>query len=188
MTDYIRGKGGRFAGSIGTGKHAIPTASHVSALCGSSGTPSPGYDYATMHAVSLKSATVHVATEATAAELHDQWRASRQLPDGTYEPRWKDDGQGGQVDIANTPYAELPPVWQAENKSAAESAICAILKNPDATVESLAATVHEDWLDRNGDWAPPEQKLPYAELTEEEKEKDRVVVRAALASLSSSAR
>jgi len=160
-------------------QQAIPTGSHVPPLSGVAGTLS----------LSLKSAAVHAATEATAAQLHERWRASRQLPDGTYDPRWKDDGQGGQVDIANTPYRELPPAWQAENKTAAESAIRAILENPEATMESLAATVHEDWLGRNGDWAPPEQKLPYEQLAEEEKEKDRVVVRAALTSLSfSSAR
>jgi len=35
-------------------------------------------------------------------------------------------------------------------------------------------------LERNGSWAEEGQKLPYLELAESEKEKDRVVVRTAL--------
>lgn len=91
----------------------------------------------------------------------------------------KDDGQGGEVDIANTPYADLPPKWQAENKASAESAVRAILDNPDADMEQLASIVHDAWLERNGSWAPPEQNVPYEQLSETEKQKDRDVVEAA---------
>lgn len=115
-----------------------------------------------------------------ASRLHDAWRAGRKKDDGTYEPRMKDDGKGGEVDIANTNYADLPPKWQEENKKAAESALQAILDNPDADTEELADIVHQQWLARNGEWAPAEQKLPYAELSEAEKQKDRDVVLAAM--------
>ena len=36
------------------------------------------------------------------------------------------------------------------------------------------------WLERNGSWAPAEQNKPYAELSEEEKEKDRVIIKKAI--------
>jgi hypothetical protein len=101
----------------------------------------------------------------------------------------KDDGMGGQVDILNTSYADLPPKWQAENNAQAESAISLVARNMDdamGNIESLAAQVHEQWLSRNS-WAT-EQKhplaVPYSELPEEEKQKDRDVVIAAYEILS----
>jgi hypothetical protein len=121
--------------------------------------------------------------EETASILHENWRANRLLPDGTFDPRLKDDGQGGQVDIANTPYADLPEKWQAENRAAATAVVKAIRENPDADMEALADIVHQDWMARNGSWAPPEQMLPYAELSPENKDLDRDVVRAGLQTL-----
>jgi len=50
----------------------------------------------------------------------------------------------------------------------------------EACVEEASATMHERWLKRNGSWAPPEQQLPYEQLSEEEKEKDGVIVRKAV--------
>jgi len=47
-------------------------------------------------------------------------------------------------------------------------------------VEEASAAVHDKWLERNGEWAPVEQKKPFGELAEEEKEKDRVQVRKAI--------
>lgn len=114
-----------------------------------------------------------------ASSMHDGWREGRRKADGTFEPRMKDDGKGGQVDIANTDYKNLPKKWQAENKASAESAIAAVQAHDN--VDSAASQIHDDWLSRNGDWAPDEQKLPYSELSEVEKEKDRVVARAAAA-------
>jgi hypothetical protein len=49
-----------------------------------------------------------------------------------------------------------------------------------AFIEQAADAAHVSWLERNGSWAPAHQKLPYAELSEEEKEKDRVFVRRAI--------
>ena len=51
-----------------------------------------------------------------ASVLHDEWRKPRLKPDGTYEPRLKDNGYGGQVDIANTIYENLPvKFWHSDN-------------------------------------------------------------------------
>jgi hypothetical protein len=93
-----------------------------------------------------------------------------------------------QVDIANTRYQDLPADWQKENKDSASVAVRLIadgrsqgadLSSSDF-MESASSKVHDAWLQRNGEWAPPEQRLPYDQLSEAEKEKDRVVVRAAL--------
>jgi len=45
--------------------------------------------------------------------------------------------------------------------------------------EVAAAAQHEDWVRRNGkqEWVTAEQRRPYAELDEAEKEKDRENVR-----------
>lgn len=132
-----------------------------------------------------------------ASKLHDAWREPRRIA-GTdkFEPRIKPAkdpdwiaSHGGltELDIANTNYENLPKPWQAENKAAAESAVNEIKKAEssgilldDSFVESASNAQHEAWLSRNGSWAPAEQKLPYSELPESEKEKDRVVVRTAL--------
>ncbi len=117
-----------------------------------------------------------------ASSLHDQWRASRRKEDGTYEPRMKDDGLGGQVDIANTEYINLPEKWQGENKTAAETAVNIVYgakqERKDVTtpefLEEASASVHEEWMKRNpkADWNAA-QHVPYSELSEPEKQKDR---------------
>lgn len=112
-----------------------------------------------------------------AGKLHDAWRESRKRPDGTYEPRVKPDGEGGEVDIANTSFEHLPSKWQSENLASAQSALEALKKT--LKLEEASALVHQAWLERNAEWAEREQKCPYELLSEEEKEKDRIVVRTA---------
>lgn len=109
-----------------------------------------------------------------AAQLHEEWAEFRNR-----EPRMKDDGQGGQVDIANTAFLDLPHKWQEENLLAGRSALAAVTEE-EGNIESVAARIHRDWLSRNGEWAEEHQKRPYHLLSEEEKEKDRVLARAAL--------
>lgn len=132
-----------------------------------------------------------------ASQLHDEWRKPRwQEAAGRYDPRVKKtkdqawiEAHGGsaEVDIANTPYGELPSDWQAENKASAEVAVSEVqraiehgLPLDEPFVESASAVLHEKWLERNGSWAPPEQNKPYAELSDEEKDKDRVIIRQAI--------
>lgn len=123
------------------------------------------------------------AIEDLADQLHEAWRQTRKNPDGTYEPRLKDDGNGGQVDIANTRYKDLPEKWQAENKAAATHVIDAIDNNPNASDDEIAAMVHEGWLERNGEWAPDELKVDYADLPQDEKDKDLAIVEQARANI-----
>jgi len=131
------------------------------------------------------------AVEMLAAKLHGVWAdgfRSGEMAKGNESPtRMKDDGMGGQVDILNTSYSNLPPKWQAENKAQAESAIGLVSRNmSDAmgNVEGLAAQVHEQWLSRNS-WAKDGPLgASYSELPEEEKQKDRDVITAAYEILS----
>ncbi len=77
--------------------------------------------------------------------------------------------------------------WQLENRLGAEVVVDAVLAAAEsgrefdsAFVEEAAALAHDKWLERNGEWAPAHQKLPYGELTGDEQEKDRVFVRRAI--------
>lgn len=113
-----------------------------------------------------------------ASLFHDEWRKPRLIKGAHghstafYEPRPKDDGNGGTVDIANTAYQDLPEKWQNENRNAAEVLVQLL------DMESLAAQVHDVWSGRNS-WSTL-AKIPYAALPEEEKEKDRAQVRIAM--------
>ena len=139
--------------------------------------------------------------------LHNEWRAPRKKEDGSFEPRIKvlvKTGEGKEKwfdeakvpsdatelkrqDIANTDFKDLDSHWQYENKASAEVAVAEVEKAIEAEssldesfIEAASSTLHDKWLERNGSWAPPEQNKPYAELSEEEKEKDRVIIRKAI--------
>lgn len=132
-----------------------------------------------------------------ASLLHDEWRAPRfRKENGNYEPRikgakdkeWSEDHNNAtEVDIANTRYEDLPSDWQAGNKASAivaveevEKAMMAGIPLDDLFLESASSVLHDKWLERNANWASGEQKKPYAELSGEEKEKDRVIIRKAI--------
>lgn len=136
-------------------------------------------------------------TDELASRLHNEWRAPRLRDDGFYEERpkqvrddqeWIAEHGTDQVDIANTDYRDLPLDYRRENQESAKVALPLALdeylagRDPARAgfVEDASEQVHIAWLDRNRDWAPPDQSLPYSRLSEEEKEKDRVVVRAAV--------
>ena len=126
------------------------------------------------------------AVDMLASNLHGVWadgfRAGEMAKGNENPTRMKDDGMGGQVDILNTSYADLPPKWQAENKAQAESAISLVAQNMENAmmdIEGLSAQIHEQWLSRNS-WAKDGPLgVPYNELPEEEKQKDRDVIKAA---------
>ncbi len=74
-----------------------------------------------------------------------------------------------------------------EELSSARVALCEVMRSSEkskkpkeAFVERIAEVVHDAWLLRNRSRADPEERLPYVELSEETKEKDRVYARAAL--------
>lgn len=106
--------------------------------------------------------------------IHQRGIKFRQLEDGSFEPRWKDNNWGDQVDISNTLYKDLPKQWQEENKASAENAIESVIAC-EGDIEVAAEKIHIDWLNRNSHRASPEQLLPYNQLSEKEKEKDRTI-------------
>jgi hypothetical protein len=136
--------------------------------------------------LSMLSGGLGKAVDMLASKLHGIWAdnyRSGEMAKGNENPtRMKDDGMGGQVDILNTPFEQLPPKWQAENNAQAASAIMLVandLEGAMGNIEGLAAKVHEQWLSRNSWAANGPLGVPYNELPEEEKQKDRDVITAA---------
>ena len=124
---------------------------------------------------------------AIASQIHEEWRAPRRRPDGTFEPRPKETTDpdwiaahgAATVDIANTAFPDLPADWQRENAIAAGLAARVV----DATVDFLAALIHEQWVSRHfeEEWARDAGLLlPFHELPREEQDKDRSIARVSL--------
>lgn len=91
-----------------------------------------------------------------------------------------------EVDIANLDFDRLPAKFQAENATAAQGATQIIEMHIGdggpvyIDINAASAQVHTQWLDRNGSWAPPEQCVPYRDLSPIEQAKDQVVVSASV--------
>lgn len=125
-----------------------------------------------------------------AAQAHEVWREHWRREHGdaprskqTRDRAWIAAHGTDHVDIAAASFGELPADWQEENQRNAEVSVDGVIASvtaglplDTARIESLAAMVHAAWLTRNGSWAPPHQRRPYAELDESDKERDRIVV------------
>lgn len=140
------------------------------------------------------------------SDFHDAWRSARKkMEDWTYEPRWKPakdeewskaHGWAQELDIANTKFEDLSPKWKQENYDAAKCAIdlvydkivmCLMQKREwerwrdvftVEAIESFSSVVHDERMKRNP-WnkeTEPEKFVPYNELPEEEKVKDRIQI------------
>lgn len=119
---------------------------------------------------------------ALASLLHESWRKGRYVEETkSYTPRIKTttdkkwiDAHGGstEVDIANTPFDELPTDWQEENLLSAKVAI--------EKMEEVLYLVHDNWLDRNDGHASVDQKVQYSRLSNSEKLKDIDVLEEAI--------
>jgi hypothetical protein len=109
-----------------------------------------------------------------ASAAHDEWRRNFD-PTGTKE-RVKKNSDGSEGNI-NVPFEKLHPDWQRENLAAGRAAAEAVSKFPD-DMEKAAEYIHIEWMNRNpkADYNAA-QHVPYDELPEDEKEKDRVHVR-----------
>jgi hypothetical protein len=132
----------------------------------------------------------------TATQAHGKWRTDYRAQNGdtpriktTTDQAWIAGNGTDQVDIAARDFSQLPSDWQKENRLGAEVAVDLVLVGADADrifndafIEEASDPVHAGWLERNGAYASDVQKLPYGELPEEEKEKDRFFVRAAISS------
>lgn len=143
------------------------------------------------------------AVASAADEIHNQWRQAYESQNGAGAERWKamkpesvewvNNNRGGvpdtairmganggmEINIAGLPNSALPPQFSGENTASARAAIETIRNNPNASLEELAAKVHDQWLERNGSWAPAELKVSYGDLSRAEQLKDIAVVQAA---------
>ncbi|WP_327146908.1 hypothetical protein [Nocardia sp. NBC_01327] len=121
-------------------------------------------------------------TEEQASRIHEIWRKPRLLEGGGYVPRLEQvrndqewiAAHGTEVDIANTSYRDLPIDYQQENQESAKVALPAVLneylsgRDPSRSdfIEEAGSRVHDAWLERNRDWAPPDQSVRYGDLTD----------------------
>jgi hypothetical protein len=114
------------------------------------------------------------AIEQFASSAHDEWRRNFD-PTGTKE-RVKKNSDGSEGNI-NVPFDKLHPDWQRENLAAGQAAAKAVIEFPN-DIEKAAEYIHIEWMKRNpkADYNAA-QHVPYDELPEDEKEKDRVHVR-----------
>jgi hypothetical protein len=132
---------------------------------------------------------IEEAVEMLGSVFHDEWRANRIQPDGTYEPRPKETGDenwialhgSNEVDIANTAYTDLPDDWKAENKAAAEVVVGIMIAtngnidlDDTATKNAVGSIIHNAWLERdNNSWAQGgELDVPFVRLAKQEQQKD----------------
>ncbi|NBQ48918.1 MAG: hypothetical protein EBU33_10780, partial [Sphingobacteriia bacterium] len=109
-----------------------------------------------------------------ASKAHDVWRKNFD-PTGTKE-RIKKNSDGSEGNI-NVPFEKLHPDWKKENLAAGQAAMIAVNKFP-RDIEQAAEYIHNEWMKRNplADYNAA-QHVPYDQLPEDEKEKDRVHVR-----------
>jgi hypothetical protein len=106
---------------------------------------------------------------------HDNWRKSFD-PEGSGKERVKDNPDGTKGNI-NVPFDKLHPHWQKENLAAGKAALMSIRKHRSDT-EAASEHVHNQWMERNPKAEyNSAQHVPYSDLPEHEKEKDREHVR-----------
>ena len=109
------------------------------------------------------------------------------MADGTFEPRIKTI-DGVTIDIANMHFDMLPVSLQSSNVAAAKCACRNVERefaagrdiDSDEFMEEASELQHENWIENNRSWADAHQLVPYTELSHEDKEKDRAIVRVAI--------
>ncbi|MFZ2310303.1 MAG: hypothetical protein WAW11_02055 [Patescibacteria group bacterium] len=128
-----------------------------------------------------------------AAKLHNKWRQSRKVIEGLaidgqpkreerFKPIDPQNPDGPQIDIANTPFKDLPAAWQNENYLSAEVVMDDISKLTEPAIlnlETESEKIHNAWKGRHPE-ATGEQADEYDKLSIEEKDKDRLVVEEAV--------
>ena len=131
-----------------------------------------------------------------ASTFHEKWRKNRLQSDWRYIPmieKSNDEKRNEEhwtdtVDIANTDFEDLPNNWKHENIEAAKVAVDLVYdkisnleKISSETIEEMANIVHEKWLERNWiEWSFENQRVSYENLSEKEKEKDRIQIKTAI--------
>ena len=106
---------------------------------------------------------------------HEEWRKTLP-PNERNVPRIRSKNGGPEADI-NVSFAKLHPTAQQENLAAGKAALEAVKQFPNDE-EQASEFIHIQWMRRNpkADYNADQHK-PYNELSDTEKEKDRVHVR-----------
>lgn len=119
-----------------------------------------------------------------ASELHEGWRKTW-MESNPGKPRMKVNMDGSYLDI-NKPFKDLHFDWQRENLLAAFAAKQACLLNP-RDDEAAADYIHKEWMKRNPKTdTNAAQHVPFASLSDADKEKDRkhvLIMREAMKSM-----
>jgi hypothetical protein len=131
--------------------------------------------------------------EKIAEKAHQMLVAHRLLLDPrpytktTTDEEWIKKHGTNTVDLSKSVYEDLPLDWKSErdkgatiayekvNEKLKEKSVCY-----EQDIEEIANILHEKWLERNNMRASAEQKNRYEDMTEYEKEKDRIFVKATL--------
>ena len=111
------------------------------------------------------------AVKRFASIQHEKWRKSFD-PEQSGKERIKSNSDGTSGNI-NVPFDQLHPDWQKENIDAGKAALEAV-KKYGSDIERAAEHVHNEWMKRNpkNDYNA-HQHVPYSQLSEEEKNKDK---------------
>ncbi|CAF1095512.1 unnamed protein product [Adineta ricciae] len=87
------------------------------------------------------------------------------------------------VDILNMNYNELPSDWASENRATARIACRYVLQGlrrkrlfSQNYIDEISEIIHIQWMKRNGEYASKDLMVPFRNLTEIEKDKDRKAV------------
>jgi hypothetical protein len=160
------------------------------------GEPAPSIDTTEAVAPGLRSPAAQPQTldwrqNKLASLLHEQWRQDY-LAKNPGQSRMKKTNDAGwsashggrtEVDLAGTPFDELPADWQTENQAAARHVLADVdeaARNggvlTEQFVEDAAARAHDQWLHRNQATARADQKGAFTTLSAAEQQKDRVQV------------
>lgn len=128
--------------------------------------------------------------------FHENWRKSRIDKNWVCKPiieKSEDEARTKEhwtemVDIANTKFEDLPSNRQYENIEAAKVTVELVYQkvinweeiSPEM-IEKMSNIVHIRWLERNWiEWSLKNQRVNYEDLSEEEKEKDRIQIKTAI--------
>jgi hypothetical protein len=129
-------------------------------------------------------------------DLEEVERNDQGIIAGTLPPRLKNTSDekwlaehgvtDGQVDIANLSADQLPYDWKEDNLKSAAIATSEIFAALDEGrpldtefIEATSALVHQGWVARHPE-APAEQAGDFAGISDDDKDKDRDIVRLAL--------
>lgn len=139
------------------------------------------------------------------AELHEEWRKEYAAQEKNIDEEWKVKPRiksttdqdwimthgTDQVDIYYTPFKDLPMDKKESNMKAAREAIDLVFDTvmswevTDERIEEMSSIVHENRM-KNNSWEKekrPDLFVPYSELPEDEKVKDRSHILQAIAKI-----